>query len=1298
MGSISGGSATEGGLTPTPTPVALLGEGEAGQAPRPVQPMTTQEVAAYRPAQDPRYDPTEGRPRASALPSALPSAGNDQIDNPLFEEQQQSDISSTAFDQGNDTSSIPFASDRQREFHSSMYGSSLERLASSSSFSESSLSTLDPSPQPPSEYGTSANPAFSSQPVLGFQQQQQPASAAVVPPSVAATSLASFYQGPYFPRKSSLTASQQLAEDNSAHTTAAQATPVSTPATPTHAWSSIPLLGGSSPQQPQRSPESLAESGEADSITVGVQSQPSTQFGYQQMPLIIPPPFSVSDESVSASTIHAGSPKPALAVSVSSPHSTAFGDGPTFAGSPLFSPPDNQDLPSESGSFAQRGESFTSELPRDPSYPLGAPPAAASAPIFQDNPVFSELEERPPGQLSAAAPLYHSLPVTHPHDSTAEWPSQSALQSSPMLSRSEASQQQALLSDELVVSEASDKAAFVIGSPSLSSTPILGYSGPSQSLEYTSSPLVPEPATSRQEPTLVASHSPMLHSSPVFSEDPIFAETQLQPHEAAAGAPLVSESSMTLTEPGAAERDLGYSSTPILSSKAAEAQASAATHTAAAAVAVPLHSEPSLALPPVEPQLGYSSQPILGAQQQQQAYHPAPVLQSEPSLALLPEQSVSAEPVGELSSQPIFGEQQQQAHQPAFATVVEPPLAVPEQLIAAEPKAMFSSQPIFGEARQWQQQEVLVPAEQQEVLSSQPILGAPQQQQQLYKPSAVPADLEAETPAVYHSPRFQSRPIFESSAQQAQHAHTGDVSVSVSADNPWADRGVDSGPSYDTPAAVEQPNQGITFHDNSLFDSAYQPEGINLHGRPPLAAFSQQQLPAFTVQQPASPATPVNQGITYFNESPLASSHLGHQSQQAYSPASVPVSVSHVPAPSFTSQPTLGLPAPTATAQPLQAHLDAAQLAQRSVNFSPVSTFTSAPGTPPVQSGGLMLYDTPPLGSAPSQVVTPVTTFTAEPTGGPEPLSDPLYDPTQRAFSTAPVPGAVSHAPALLQPLDDPLYDPLERRPFVARATHPVRPSVLLQPLDDPLYDPTVQGPPRPTSVTAAPHGPRFVAAQNSRFPKQQSDPLYDPAAVETVPGLKDVTHRGEQVGTPTLAQGPTARGHTPQQPPQGRTRPPSTEGYSSRPILDGSRRAARTVNLTNIGRPAQAPAAPKPYTPVQPKEGHQLGGADVLPQDSHYVKPTPYAELGSHARSALSGAGWKTTWAMEMEDAHQSGTCFDPPERMCRLCMAALQHSTAGMHCCFSCTYTQAIHGLADSVPPFGLHERQLLLVCVSV
>ena len=1074
------------------------------------------------------------------------------------------------------------------------------------------MSSLHPSQLQPSEYGMSANPAFSSHPALGYQQQQTTA------PSVAAASLAVFYQGPFFPRKASLTASQQLADDMSAQPTAAaeEAAAVSTPA-----LSSTPLLG-STAQQPELTADTTAVSAKTDFGPPEAESHSSAQ---QHAPLHIPPAFSVSDDSMTASTPVA---EPTPAVSVVSPRSTVFDDGPTFAGSPLYSPPDDEAQPfmSEHSPFAQGGVPLSSELPREPSY--------AAVPIFQSNPVSSEVEEPPQAVVSAHPYQPPSVPYT---DASFEEAVPEALSSSPILSSSfdmQGQQQQQIASEAAPVDEAImyDKApdfatgpAFLTDSPPMASTPILSSSGSSQTMEYNPSSPMAQPVASFQESSLAA-HSPTLHSNPIFSEDSLLVE---QPQ---AYSPVGRPASITLSQP---EQGPPYSSTPIFGTQPQGPQLTA----------TPLQSEPLLAVPEelAAGELVYSSQPIFDAAQQQSA---PTFMQSEPPLAL-PEEHAAAEPEAQFSSQPIFGEprqwqqqQQQQMYSPTqsvIPTQSEPSLALPEPFTPAQEPRIFSSKPIFGEPQQLQQQ---------------------QQQQLLYMPSQVPVDMEVETPAVYNSPRFQSRPIFGSSsaeqAQQAQQAHT----QTVSADNPWACREAEREPSLALPpGAVAVPTQGISFHDNSLFEAAAQPQlpdqGITYFTNSPPAASSQQ--PAFSTQLPASPLTPANQGVTYSNESPFASSRIGFQQQQSFSPASVPVSVSHVPAPSyppapsFTPEPTLGPPAPMDTAQLIPAQPDAAQHAQRSIQFSPTSTFT-APGTLPLQSGSLALYDSPPLGPSSSQAVTPVTTFVAEPTGVPEPLSDPLYDPAARAVAIAP--GAVTRVPALLQPLDDPLYDPLERRPVVAAARHPVRPSILLQPLDDPLYDPTVLKPSQAASVAAAPHaphGPRFVAAQNSRFPKQQSDPLYDPAAVETLPGQKDVTHRGEQVGTPTFApqQGPSTFGAAPLQPPHGRTRTRgrtttqrgSTEDFSSRPVPGGGgRRAARTVKLTDIGRPAQAPAAAKPFVPlsVQPKAEHEMGGADVLPQDSHYVKPTPYGELGAHARSALSGAGWKTTWAMEMEDAQQ--------------------------------------------------------------
>ena len=1277
----SGAGYESGGLTPTPTPVAPLGQGEAQQTPIPVKPMSTQEVAAYRPAQDPRYDPTEGRSSASALPSALPSAGNDQVDNPLYEEQQQEDISGTEFDQGNDTSHTPFASDRQQEFYSSMYGSSMERQPSSS-VSESSLSTLEPTQQQLSESGMSANPAFSSQPVLGLQQPQTTA------PSVAAASLASFYQGPFFPRKSSLTKSQQLADEVSAQPAAAATAPPSAAATP---FSDTPLLGTSPRQlQPQAPVEAMPNAVEADLPRAEFQIQTPAQQERQQRPINIPPPFSDSEGSGSANTPFAEAPEPIPAVLLSSNRSTVFGDGPTFAGSPIFSPSDGENVPftSEDAPFAQQGMPFSSDNEREPSYALASVPAVATAPIFQDNPIFSEVDEQP--QLASAPPPLPQAPAFTEESIADQSP---AFQNSPILGSFATEQQQQQVFAEHTPSELppmATEAAAVTQSPRFADRPTFS----SSAAPLASHTLTPEPAVAFHEP-LPTVQSPTFHSNPIFSEESTLAE-QPQAFSDAAAPSLLREPSITLSEPETGQEQPALSSTPILSTQPQLQQGymPSSMHT-------PLQSEPSLALPeqiaPVQADVAFSDQPIFGRpmqqqqQQQQQVFAPAQTftaMQSEPSLAFpewltpapadmafsdqptfgepgqqqqqtvtpvqserslaFPEQLTPAPADMAFSDQPIFGDLSQQQQQTVTPLQSEPSLAFPEQLTPAPADMAFSDQPIFGEARQQASTNAVAPAElsasveQGPAFSDEPIFGTLRQQQQLgYTPSQVPAYIEAEAPAVYGSPRFQSRPILET--QQAQQAHV----QTVSADNPWGYR--ESAlparePSLALPPPVQAPSEGITFHDNSLFDSADQPQlqsqlpsqGISYYSSSPLAASSQQ--PLVTAQQPASPFTPVNQGITYFNDSPFASPRIGVQ--QFFPPESVSVSVSHVPAPyspapSFTSEPTLGPPAqpPMDTAHPASA-----QRAQRSVHFSPVSTFT-APATPLAEISGVAIYDTPPLGFSPSQAVA---SFSAEPIGVPEPLSDPLYDPALRAVTAVPGAGATARVPALLQPLDDPLYDPVQRRPVVAPATHPVRHSILLQPLDDPLYDPTVQRPPRAASSAAAPHGPKFVAAQNSRFPKQQNDPLYDPAAVETLPGQKDVTHRGEQVGTPTFTTqaAPSARVGAPvQQPPQGRPQVVSTGDFSTRPVL-GSRRPARTVNLTDIGRPTPAPAAPEPYVAPQPKAEHELGAADVLPQDTHYVKPTPYAELGANARSALSGAGWKTTWAMEME-ASQQGKCM---------------------------------------------------------
>ncbi|KAL0017770.1 hypothetical protein WJX77_001053 [Trebouxia sp. C0004] len=180
----------------------------------------------------------------------------------------------------------------------------------------------------------------------------------------------------------------------------------------------------------------------------------------------------------------------------------------------------------------------------------------------------------------------------------------------------------------------------------------------------------------------------------------------------------------------------------------------------------------------------------------------------------------------------------------------------------------------------------------------------------------------------------------------------------------------------------------------------------------------------------------------------------------------------------------------------------------------------------------------------------------------------------------------------------------------------------------DPVYDPT-EG----ASGSALPSAGNDQI-DNPLFEEQQQDisgTAYD--QVESAPGLqKDVTHRGEQVGTPHFAR-------QQQQQPSAFGAAPPGDVIVTRPVMGSSRRPPRTVNLADIGRPAPLPPVQEQqYEVPEHKPEFALGGADILPRDEHYVKPTPYDELGPNARSALSGAGWKTKWAVEMEATGQRG------------------------------------------------------------
>ena len=1161
-------------LTPAPTPVAPLGDGETRDVPTAVKGL----------GQDPVYDPTEG-----ASGSALPSAGNDQIDNPLFEEQQQQDISGTAYDQGttfSNTSNVPFASPRQQEFYSTMYSSAASGIQrdSSSALSDTSLSSLDASEQhstaqhesplrnpQQSSFASMANPAFSDQPLLGTQQS--PAASRQQPPSVAAATLGAFYQGPFFPRKTSLSLPTQQVESgpfSEAPTEGLSVTaeplvkPVSVSDAP--AFSSRPLLAGSQ----QQDETTLVSSAEA----FAEEPASSAQQIHFARPLTIPTHPDLHDDqqqyyAESAAASPAAAEPYSQAVQTQLPvteQRTLFADGPMFDGSPLASP---VDVPA----------------PQQASFILPEPAVLQSGPLLRDNPVFSDAIEQqqegstpftvhqgpsvalPASPVAAASPGFSSRPILGAFEQQAE----SALPSVP-------AHQEPLLPHSQLPS--------VEHGPAFASTPILGSHAQQQQQQQQQQivPLVETPQAS------VEISEPMT-GAPAFSSQPIFGGSQQQVHQPIPAATPVQEEL-----PASLAQD---------------------THDHAPA---------------------FSNQPIFGvsAQQQEEVYTPAEVdmpLQQQPALTAAPA----------FSSKPLLGAYQQQEQQSLVHSPAQigTPMQVEQAVTLSEPvgqSGVFSSTPIFGTQPQPPQQQ-----QQQNIYTPLPSVAEPLQDP-LYDPTqGRPAAVQFETPAAIASPRFQSRPIF--GQQQQQQTQQGQVQ-SASADNPWANRETllaEREPSFAL-VSSSSPRQGINFYDNTLFDSSDQPQiltdGITFQSSPPLS--SQQPAYSSPTQQPAwqqTSAAPVEQGITFHSVSPF-------DAPQRSSPVT-PVPVTSVPAPFFSSQPTLGMSEPKDTAQLRTAQQDTAQR----VHYSPASTFASPAPTraTPLTGGGPAFSDTPLLGGPGGVVTTPITytpAGAAQPTAVEDPLSDPLYDPTaQRAVR---VPITPARPAALLEPLDDPLYDPLQRRPVVAHSeVHQVKPMVL-QPLEDPLYDPTVQRRPMiGQSPSAAPHGPRgsrFVSAQNSHFLQHVDDPLYDPAAVESAPGLqKDVTHRGEQVGTPHFAR------QQQQQQPSAFGAAPTSDAIITRPVMGSARRPPRTVNLADIGRPAPLPPVQEQqYEAPEPKPEVDLGGADVLPRDEHYVKPTPYDELGANARSALSGAGWKSKWSVEMEATAQRGGQGGPPAHMC--------------------------------------------------
>ena len=341
------------------------------------------------------------------------------------------------------------------------------------------------------------------------------------------------------------------------------------------------------------------------------------------------------------------------------------------------------------------------------------------------------------------------------------------------------------------------------------------------------------------------------------------------------------------------------------------------------------------------------------------------------------------------------------------------------------------------------------------------------------------------------------------------------------------------------------------------------------------------------------------------------------------------------PAAAFTSPvPTTAYTAPMDTAQ----HSPPAAL-----SATPLLSATLPLSATPIL-GTAALTDQPTLGDEFGSHVFgyhPVAAKTNIMLEEPSILSQPLAPVAQPALASPDNP----FVPLSQQPLDDPLYDPSTRAhaaPVISahQQTQLTRTAAPLKPLDDPLYDPAAgtravplpRVPSRP--VPQAPVGPvhgsvpepvRYSSIDIAHWPIPLlhliNDPVYGPA-VEAAILEAGRSNQGVQVGTPRVSAQPAA------------APAPAQRGRRTEPSYFTPRRVPGTVSLQNIGRTAAA--APLEEAPYQPKQENELGGADVLPQDSHYVKPTTYSDLGAAARSALSGAGWKADWAYEAELARR--------------------------------------------------------------
>ena len=531
---------------------------------------------------------------------------------------------------------------------------------------------------------------------------------------------------------------------------------------------------------------------------------------------------------------------------------------------------------------------------------------------------------------------------------------------------------------------------------------------------------------------------------------------------------------------------------------------------------------------------------------------------------------------------------------------------------AASVRSLFSDRPLLGGAAQPQQVPVYAPeptspaASVRSVFSDRPLLGGAQPQQvttygnEAYDWSPAPVS----PPASMQSTGLSDRPLLGWAQQQVTYTAPPVSPVPVSGQSTgFSDRPVlgEAQPAYAT-AAVQHDSftdPDAFFHSQPFLGSA-QPQPASM-----LASSSSVPTTAYTA--PTDTAQQVQQSL--FSATPLLSA--------------LPAPLS--PTPALSATPLLGSPTlsqPTfASAVLTEDPTLGDEFGSYQFGYHPVAAKTNT---------SIMLEEPSILSQpfAPVPMSQPVIASSDNPFVplSSQPMDDPLYDPTSRVHA----PPVLSmhqqkqlHVTAIpLKPLDDPLYDPAAgTRPV---PLPPVRPAPSLsytpEPRPAPVPRPRPVPMPMPEPVS---YSPINIAHWPVPLLHLINDPVYGPAVEAAIleAGRSNVA---VQVGTPRISDQPSSAAAPAQR--GGR--------FGAEPAYGASRRAPGTVSLQNIGRPAAPLASPVEEAPYQPKQVEHIGGADVLPQDPHYEKPTGYSDLGAAARSALSGAGWKPDWAFEVEQA----------------------------------------------------------------